>query len=176
MKYAILTLALVFSSFATNASNLPKNGSFKYRYLGLIPIFNADLHIPKDYAAARFDPQKPLDLVFRYHQSISKEQLIQRADIALSSGKQASKIEQFSSQLDKLNGAYQDVERGDSYRLNYSPERGLTLYLNEEKLVTIEGDNFPEFYLSIWLGNSAKPSQMRNNLWADIPASGGQSK
>ena len=162
------TLALLISSFTANASDLPLNGSFQYRYLGMIPIFNADLHLPNDYTGPSFDPDKPVDLVFRYYRSVSKEQLIRQAEIALNSRRHPGDIERFSKQLAKLNSAYRNVNRGDRYRLNYKPTNGMALFLNEEELVTITRDGFPAFYFSIWLGEDASPSNMRKSLWADI--------
>lgn len=168
MRTITLVFTLFLSALSATATTLPLNGSYQYRYLGIVPIFNAKLHLPDGYQDATFDPDKPLDLVFNYYRTISKEQLIKQARISLEDGQQTGRIVQFSQELETINNAYRDVTKGDTYRLSYEPDAGTTLYLNEERLVTIEGREFPAFYLSIWLGDDAGDSKISQNLWADI--------
>lgn len=170
MKMATVTLSLLLASLSQGKSELPLNGSYQYRYLGVVPIFNAELYLPPNYEDAAFDRDKPLDLVFTYYRSISSEQLIKQANIALEAGQKSNQIAKFSKELETINSAYRNVNRGDRYRLNYVPNAGTTLFLNDEKLVTIEDPNFPAFYLSIWLGDKPGNSKLSKNLWADITA------
>ncbi len=168
MRMATVSLTLLLASLSQGKSELPLNGSYQYKYLGVVPIFNAELHLPKNYENATFDRDKPLDLVFSYYRSIGREQLINQARIALEAGEQSDQITQFSVELEALNNAYRDVKRGDRYRLSYKPTTGMTLFLNDEKLLTIEGHDFPAFYLSIWLGDQANDSKLSQKLWAGI--------
>ncbi|NBD38009.1 MAG: hypothetical protein GVY10_05525 [Verrucomicrobia bacterium] len=72
--------------------------------------------------------------------------------------------EELSERLARLNAAYEDVEKGDSYALTYAPGKGTTLALNGEDLVTIEGADFASAYFSIWLGDNPVKESFRQQL------------
>lgn len=109
------------------------------------------------YSAALFlrKGDSPLDDVpkaftLKYHRDFS-------ADDFITSGREVAQknrdidfktVEAGFKQMDKL---YRPVKRGDAYTLTYFPDKGTSLYLNDEYLGTVAGADFAKSYFGIWL-------------------------
>lgn len=170
MKNIASALLFLFTAQAAIAEErdypLPLSGSHTYRFLGVYPIFKAELYAPTNYEKPEISPNRPLDLQFTYYRSVSREQLVSQADRALKADPLS--IKRFSRELDQLNAAYQDVREGDTYRLSFRPDLGTRLYLNGQLLTTVEGNEFPQFYFRIWLGEEGDSKKISKALWSGV--------
>lgn len=61
---------------------------------------------------------------------------------------------------------YQDISKGDQYRLSWRPNTGLTLYLNEDPLGVIRDSESAMLILSVWLGRAAVSESQRDTMLA----------
>jgi hypothetical protein len=61
-------------------------------------------------------------------------------------------------------GFFQDVKPGDRYSINYLPEQGTELRLNEQLLGQVPGADFAVAYFGIWLGAEPISKDFRNRL------------
>lgn len=105
----------------------------------------------------------PKRLVLHYHRDIAAEDIV-RASRRMIEKNEANDHNALAARLDRLCAAIEDVEDGDRYTMTHLPAKGLELRLNGEPLVLIEGDDFAEAYLAIWLGPVPIDERMRDAL------------
>lgn len=110
------------------------------------------LFTEKETAAKDVLNDIPRALEFYYHVRISSDQFATAAWDTMEKNFSRKELEEQKSAIDKLHKLYRDVQKGDRYRLVYEPGAGTTLYLNNQKLGTVEGTKFAEIYFSVWLG------------------------
>ena len=73
-------------------------------------------------------------------------------------------LDLIQKRLDRINAAYRTVNKGDRSSLSYTPGKGTTLSINQEPIVTIEGEDFARLYFRIWLGEQPISQPMRDAL------------
>ncbi|MEM9160723.1 MAG: chalcone isomerase family protein [Verrucomicrobiota bacterium] len=127
-------------------------GTYDYKLLGIYKLFDISLYATSDCDPIENLGKCSMSLVFRYNRGFTASQLTKAGDRALKVEATSLDREYYADSLAALNRAYQDVRKGDTYRLDYEPESGLSLYLNGSKLATIRDEGFARFYFSIWLG------------------------
>lgn len=75
---------------------------------------------------------------------------------------------EFSTELQqavqRLHRAYQPVNQGDCYQLDFQPEQGTRLLLNGRELVRIDTLGFKALYFSIWLGDAPLLMGLKGDL------------
>jgi len=68
------------------------------------------------------------------------------------------------SDIDKLNGALEDLKSGDEMVFTYLPGTGTTLAINGKDKVTIAGQPFAQALLSVWLGPKPPTSEVKKGM------------
>ena len=68
----------------------------------------------------------------------------------------------------RLHAAYQPVNPGDCYHLDFQPERGSALILNGKTLVQIDTPGFKAVYFGIWLGQQPLSESLKRSLIAGL--------
>jgi hypothetical protein len=115
------------------------------------------------------DPRDPLadiskSLQLTYSRGLTAEQFVKSGDAFLRKNTTPDEWDALADRLARLNAAYRDVEKGDTYALSYTPDGGTTLALNGRPLVTIEGADFARAYFSIWLGDNPTKAKFKEAL------------
>ena len=179
MKCYIFALSFLFvgRTFAVNdggfddrepalgvTPELEFSGKYEYRLMGLYKLFDISLYLAENANPEEPLAGQPLSLKFNYNRAFSGEQLTKAGDKALRDESTPEERETYEEALSRLNAAYRDVKKGDSYRLDFDPGTGLSLSLNDEKLVTIEDEGFAQYYLRIWLGQRDECRPIVRNL------------
>ena len=70
--------------------------------------------------------------------------------------------------VEQLHLAYRPVEKGDCYVLQYDPEQGTRLVLNQQSLITITEPGFKAVYFGIWLGDDPLSPRLKDNLLENL--------
>lgn len=166
MKSFTATIPLLLAIFASTAfANLSEtssiknerpplqlNGQYTYKFLGIYKLLEIDLYLPESYDVQRDPTEQPISLTFTYNRSFTGEQLVKQGNEAIAAEGTDEENRRFANALTQLNAAYQNVEKGDRYRLDYLPQSGLSLFLNDQKVISITEQGFAQYYLKIWLG------------------------
>ncbi len=76
----------------------------------------------------------------------------------------AAKYSDWQAVFAKFNSAYRDVDKGDTYELIYSPDRGLQLLLNSSLLATLDNPEQALAYFSIWFGEEPFSETLKTDL------------
>lgn len=136
-----------------------------FRWGGIFRIFDGALFARNgSHPAQVIDGNAPLRLELRYHRRFSREDIVDGGNALLAQNVDASTLEAISERLAKINAAYRDISPGDRYSLTFVPDKGTTLRLNGEPLVTVEGADFADAYFRIWLGENPISASFRDQL------------
>ena len=112
-------------------------------------------------AIMKSDTPKRIVMRFLYHPSKS-----QMAD-AFNEGfadNAPDAVKSMKSDIDKLNGALDDLKSGDEMVLTYVPGTGTTMAINGKDKVTIAGESFEQALLSIWLGSKPPTADLKKGM------------
>jgi Chalcone isomerase-like len=112
-------------------------------------------------AIMKSDTPKRIVMRFLYHPSKS-----QMAD-AFNEGfadNAPDAVKSMKSDIDKLNGALDDLKSGDEMVLTYVPGTGTTMAINGKDKVTIAGESFEQALLSIWLGPKPPTADLKKGM------------
>ncbi|VAW75136.1 hypothetical protein MNBD_GAMMA15-1929 [hydrothermal vent metagenome] len=66
--------------------------------------------------------------------------------------------------LDKFNALFPTLHEGDVVNMDYVPERGTELIINDKSLGTIEGGDFFQALLQVWIGKHPADKTLKKGL------------
>ncbi|MCC5805621.1 MAG: chalcone isomerase family protein [Opitutales bacterium] len=138
-------------------------GTFRWR--GIFRVYDGALYLENggDKRAA-MNGEAPLRLELHYSRGFSASDIVEGGNALLEKNVDRETLTRISDRLEKINTAYQDISSGDRYSLTFIPDKGTTLRLNGEPLVTVEGGDFAAAYFRIWLGDDPISTSFRDQL------------
>lgn len=145
--------------------SLDKLGEYRYVYGIFFDVYEAALFTePGADASDVLNAEKAFHLQFRYLREIDKSIILQSANRMLEKNLTEEERKSIDERVEKINEAYTTVRDGDTSSLTYKPGIGTTLTINNEPVITIEGQDFAQLYFRIWLGEQAISSSLKENL------------
>ena len=174
--FAILALVLVFSGqvgaapASSSDHDLVLKSSGTATWMRIVRVYDAALFAPSDAEVEQvLQKDVPLSLKIEYLIGVSAENIIKAADVALARQHKPEVLDRYSTHIQRLHQSYQSAEPGDRYRLDYRPGEGITLWFNDQYLVSINDDEFARLYVGIWLGEQPLSERLRTALlnWED---------
>lgn len=139
-------------------------GASTFRWMSVVKVYDATLHLGADERPERALDDKPLRLQFVYHRGFTAEEIARGGEALLARNVDAATLSRLRERVELINRAYRDVQPGDTYTLTYVPGKGTTLRLNGTALVTVPGSDFSAAYFRIWLGDDPICGTMRDTL------------
>lgn len=165
MKY-LFTLVFVGFSTLVQADNLVKIGEGTARW-GWIKLYHAQLFAPPGLVNHQLlQDDIPLRLQLCYHRRLDVDDFVQGANHVLPTDLKPA----LQAAVDQLHAAYQPVQAGDCYHLDYQPQLGTRLRLNQQELVRVTTPGFKAVYFGIWLGDSPLSTSLKQALTASLPS------
>jgi hypothetical protein len=159
----LLMLAFMLST-SVQAESLVKIGEGTARW-GWIKLYDAKLFSLAGLQTNQLlSDHTPLRLELCYHRALSVQDFVDGANHALADDLSAP----LRAAVDQLHAAYQPVQAGDCYQLDYHPERGTGLLLNQRELVRLTTPGFKAVYFGIWLGDSPLSDRLKQALLAKL--------
>jgi|TARA_B100000795_G_scaffold99677_1_gene73297 hypothetical protein len=170
-----ITYSLLFNiSWAMPPSQLdfqPSRGEVELKsiatatWLGFIDVYDAALYAaPEVQARQVLRGNHPFSLELHYKVSISKSQLINSADEVLSRQHTKNQRALYQSDINALHDFYQDVTKGDRFRIDIRHDKGLYLFFNDELLYQNTNISFARYYLGLWLAENSLSESLRKEL------------
>ncbi|MFO7725214.1 MAG: chalcone isomerase family protein [Oceanipulchritudo sp.] len=156
-------LAAFEDSVEVDGKTLLKTGQGNFRWM-FIKVYEGALYMDAEKPGA--DPLEDVakQLVLEYRVEITAEEFRKSGSEFLRRNVDEKTLDSIQDRLERLHAAYVDVGKGDRYTLSYLPEKGTTLSLNGEPLVTVEGPDFAQAYYTIWLGENPVKDSFRDAL------------
>jgi hypothetical protein len=109
-------------------------------------------------------PDYAKQIIIEYKIGVSAERFRTMTEKALAGAYSEAELRPAAGDIARFSSWYQDVEKGDQYRLAWRPEQGLQLHLNEAYLGTIHNPNSAALILSVWLGPAAVSESQRDTM------------
>jgi hypothetical protein len=126
-----------------------------------LDIYEASLFTTSDFNQAKLlDDSEPLKLQLCYLKSIGKDDLAKGAEAVLP--KRLSP--DLTQAVAGLHENYQDVSPGDCYVLEYRPDSGTQLKLNNKLAFATQKKGFKSVYFGIWLGDNPLSADLKEAL------------
>src|SRR6516164_2457508 len=131
----------------------------------MVKVYVAGMYLEQKSSDAsaimKSDTPKRIVMKFLYHPSKS-----QMAD-AFNEGfadNSPDAMKTMKGDIDKLNGALQDLKAGDEMVFTYVPGTGTTMSINGADKVTIAGLPFEQALLSVWLGPKPPTADVKKGM------------
>ncbi len=98
------------------------------------------------------------------HSEISKEKLVDAWNDRFNANLDAAEHARLGPRIERFNGLFRTVHKGDVIRLDYLPGAGTTVSINNEKRGAIDGEDFMQAWLRIWLGMHPADADLKQEL------------
>ena len=106
----------------------------------------------------------PARLELCYARALTVDNFIKGAQVSLPE----SLPLELEQAVQRLHAAYQPVQQGDCYQLEYQPGQGTGLRLNGKTLVQITTPGFKALYFGIWLGERPLAEGLKRDLLSGL--------
>ncbi len=99
------------------------------------------------------------------YDNVGKEKLVAAWNDGFSANNSAAKLASLQSRIDAFNAMFEmDAVRGDVVVFEYQSGKGTSVTVNQEPRGVIEGKDFNDALLSIWLGDVPVTSDLRKEM------------
>jgi len=94
---------------------------------------------------------KRITMHFLYKE-VSAEKLVNGWNEGFAGNNSAEVVKSLQDQINRFNKLFRTVKKGDVIRLDYLPDEGTQVWINEQRMGKVEGADFNQALLKIWLG------------------------
>lgn len=152
-------------NFQPTRDGLELKATATAKWMIFVSVYDAGLYAQPD-AKSSDVMQKimPITLDIRYRVDVTKEQLTEAANVALTRQHSAETNKKFLSSVTALHGFYQNVKEGDRFRIDVRPDAGLSLYFNDQLRYQNESIEFANYYIGLWLDKNPLSDTVRKSL------------
>jgi len=132
-----------------------------------IKVYVGALYLPartRD-AGAILDHTGPVSMYMYFlHSEVSKDKLVKAWNEGFDANLDASERSRLGARIQHFNQLFQTVHKGDVIRLDYRPGHGTAVTFNNDSRGTIEGEDFMQAWLRIWLGTHPADDDLKQGL------------
>ena len=165
--YSIVVLvSIFFSSAALSSDNVQPDKNWTQVSSGtatwiFFDVYNARLFAKSQSLSKDFmSDDEPLKLELCYLKAISTDIFIEGANKVLPKTLTTT----LQSEVNRLHESYQPVEPDDCYVLEYAPQTGTQLKLNNQTVFSSQVDGFKAVYFGVWLGENPLSESLKSSL------------
>lgn len=125
-------------------------------------VARANVYLPDCEKLSRpLDP--PVALRFAYQREVPARGFTESANEMLERNLAEKEFQALEDTIRNFNAQYRDVDDGDTYYM-LRTEDSLTLWLNGEKLASVENPELARVYFRIWFGDDPFSDSLRKDL------------
>ena len=110
-----------------------------------------------------FDGGKRMVMHFLYDE-VGKDDLVDAWNEGFEANGTAEQLENCGDRIEKFNALFEMVKEGDQVMLDYTPEKGTSVVIKGQEKGVIEGKDFNDLLLSIWLGKEPVTDDLKEEL------------
>lgn len=151
-------------SLTVDQAELKLNGVAVLKWAMLFDVYAGALYLPEGIPGKIWSNDVAKRLELSYFRQIEAKDFAQASDKILQDNLLPAEYQTLAKRLQSFYGFFQDVKPGDRYSINYLPEKGTELRLNEQPLGQVPGADFAAAYFGIWLGAKPISKEFRNRL------------
>ncbi len=98
------------------------------------------------------------------HSKVSVEKIIDGWNKGFSANLTPKELLDIQGDLARFNALFRTVHKGDEIHIDFIPERGTEVWINDIKMGTIHGENFYRSLLKVWLGSHPADKNLKKAL------------
>ena len=132
-----------------------------------VDIYVGALYLEKrvqDPAAILADSGPAGILMHFTYSEVSREKIIEGWKDGLAENLAAERMRAIEPRLEKFNALFRSVVSGDVIRIDYVPESGTQVRINDEYRGTVAGNDFFRDLLRIWLGAEPVSKSLKHDM------------
>lgn len=182
MKVLFLCCLFVFSGFSVNAkemsgvivqesvqvdgTELQLNGA-GIRSKFIFDIYIAELYLENPSSAADeviAMPGRKRIVMHFLHDKVGKDKLVDAWNDGFKNNTEADVVVKLKDRIDQFNSMFTDVKKDDVVLLDFVPEKGTMVSIAGAEKGLIEGKDFNDALLKIWLGEKPVTKDLKKEL------------
>ena len=152
------------STAMVNDKELILSGGYLLRYKLFFKIYVAGLYLPKGITEKDTLSEIPRRIEFHYQRALTAAQLVEATDGTINRGRDAAAVAKTTTEVAAFNALYPDVTAGDVMTIDYHPDRGTTMLINNIERGTIVGRDFSHALFGIWIGDNCFDPDLKKAL------------
>ena len=145
-------------------AELKLNGVAVLKWAMLFDVYAGALYLPSGIPGQTWSTDVPKRLELSYFREIEAKGFGDASDKLLQDNLLPTEYQALAKRLQTFYGFFRDVKPGDRYSINYLPEQGTELRLNEQPLGRVAGADFAAAYFGLWLGDEPISKGFRDRL------------
>jgi hypothetical protein len=98
------------------------------------------------------------------HSEVSKEKLVDAWNDGFRANLSEAELARLKDRIDRFNALFRTVRRGELIQLEFLPGSGTHVVINGQKQGTIEGEDFMQAWLKIWLGEKPADGDLKRAM------------
>ena len=107
--------------------------------------------------------RKRIVMHFLYDE-VSKDKLTAGWDEGFAGNSKADEVVKLQDKIDRFNGMFDDVKKGDTIVLDFIPDQGTVVTVAKQEKGVIPGKDFSDALLKIWLGEKPVTKGLKAKL------------
>lgn len=151
-------------SIVADNAELKLKGVAVLKWAMLFDVYAGALYLPEDVPGNAWAMEVPKRLELAYFREIKAEGFAEASDKILQDNLRPAEYQALAKRLQTFYGFFQDVKPRDRYSIDYIPEKGTELRLNDQPLGHVGGSDFAIAYFGIWLGKEPISKKFRDSL------------
>jgi hypothetical protein len=145
-------------------SELKLSGVAVLKWAMLFDVYAGAFYLPGGVPGQAWSSDVAKRLELSYFREIEAKGFADASDKILRDNLLPAEYQALAKRLQTFYGFFRDVKPGDRYSINYLPEKGTELRLNEQPLGQVPGAGFAAAYFGIWLGAEPISKGFRDRL------------
>ena len=141
-------------SIGESGSQLVLNGAGIRKKL-FIKVYVGALYLPskQNTVAAILNAEGPKRITMHFlYKEVSAKKLVNGWNEGFEGNSTAGEVKSLQERINRFNKLFRTVKKNDIIRLDYLPEKGTQVWINNKQMGTVEGADFNQALLKIWLG------------------------
>lgn len=110
------------------------------------------------------DPESKRIVMSFLYKEVSAEKLVSGWNEGFDSNNSAEELGVLQDRIEQFNSFFTTVHKGDVIRLDYIPEQGTRVWINDKLKGTVAGEDFSRALLKIWLGSEPADAGLKDAM------------
>jgi hypothetical protein len=98
------------------------------------------------------------------YKEVSADKLVDGWNEGFNSNNSAEELKVLQDRIDQFNSFFVTVLRGDIIQLDYTPDQGTQVWINDMLKGTVPGEDFSQALLKIWLGRKPADAGLKDAM------------
>ncbi len=98
------------------------------------------------------------------YKEVSAERLVEGWNVGFADNNTTEELKGLQDRIDQFNALFSTVRKGDTIQLDYMPNEGTQVWINDTMKGTVPGEDFYRALLKIWLGTEPADADLKDAM------------